>query len=172
MNSRRFIRSPLSPSHHRSCRCFLSLLLVVPTNSNNFCNCAVWCAEFQSAFSGFGDDGSAVRLDLGNVSVAILHFDPPMVDTRTGTRKLRLLDIFAVIDHQGEIDASICQVSRDMPARVSSAGLAKAKHLLIKLGCLLQIVDFDGDVNDTGHVFSSLQKYNLGVVASGKAAAA
>jgi hypothetical protein len=29
--------------------------------------------------------------------------------------------------------------------------LAKAEHLFIKLGCLLQIVDFDGDVNDTRH---------------------
>src|SRR5262245_64741874 len=137
MNLRRFIRSPLSPSYHRSCRCLLSLLLVVPTNSNNFCNRAVRRAEFQSAFTGFGDDGSAARLDLGNVSVAILHFDPPMVDTRTGTRKLRLLDIFAVVDHQGEIDVSVCQVSRDMPARVSCAGLAKAEDILIKFGCLL-----------------------------------
>jgi hypothetical protein len=63
-----------------------------------------------------------------------------MVDTRAGTRKLRLLDIFAVIDHQGEVDVSVCQVSRDMPARVSCAGLAKAEHLFIKLGCLFQIV--------------------------------
>src|SRR5262249_36758544 len=84
---------------------------------DNFCNRAVRCAEFQCAFTGFGHDGSTVRLDLGNVTVAILNFDPPVVDARTGTGKLRLLDIFAVIDHQGEIDVSVCQVSRDMPAR-------------------------------------------------------
>jgi hypothetical protein len=82
------------------------------------------------------------------------------VDARTRTGKLRLLDIFAVVDHQGEIDGSVGQVSRDVPARVPCAGLAKAEHLFIKLGCLLQIVDFDGDVNDAGHAFSSLQKFN------------
>src|SRR5262245_23289139 len=176
MNSRRFIRSARSLCHPtRSCRCLLGLLLVVATSPDNFCNRAVWGAEFQCTLTGFGDDGSTVRLDLGNVTVAILHFDPPVVDARTGTGKLRLLDIFAVIDHQGEIDVSVCQVSRDMPARVSCAGLAKAEHLFIKLGCLLQIVDFDGDVNDTGHSFSSLQKSNcvlrLSAAASGKAAA-
>jgi hypothetical protein len=49
--------------------------------------------------------------------------------------------------------------------------LAKAEHLFIKLGCLLQIVDFNGDVNDTRHAVSSLQKFNC-VSSSGKAAAA
>src|SRR5262249_62108047 len=62
-----------------------------------------------------------------------------MMDARTGAGKLRLCDIFTVVDHQGEIDVSVCQVSRDMPARVPCAGLAKAEHLFIKLGCLLQI---------------------------------
>jgi hypothetical protein len=99
-----------------------------------------------------------------------------MVDARTGTGKLRLLDIFAVIDHQGEIDVSVSQVSRDMPARVSCTGLAKVEHLFINLGCLLQIVDFDGDVNDTSMPFSSLRKFKLRIevsaAASGKAAAA
>src|SRR5262245_52834378 len=109
MKLRRFIRSVRSLSDITgSCRYLLSFLLVVATNPDNFCNRAVRCAEFQCAFTGFGDDGSAVRLDLGNASVAILHLDPPMVNTRTGTRKLRLLDIFAVIDHQDEVDVSVC----------------------------------------------------------------
>src|SRR5215469_181988 len=113
--------SSLSPSYHRSCRGLFGLLLVVATDPDNFCDRAVRCAEFQCALTGFGDDGSAVRLDLRNVTVAILYFDPPVVDARTGTGKLRLLDIFAVVDHQGEIDVSVCEVSRDMPARVSCA---------------------------------------------------
>src|SRR5262249_25645485 len=92
------------PALGASCRRLLGLLLFVATDPDNFCNRAVRCAEFQCALTGFGDDGSAVRLDLGNVTVAILHFDPPMVDARTGTGKLCLLDIFAVVDHQGEID--------------------------------------------------------------------
>src|SRR5262249_33068480 len=148
--------SSLSPSYRRSCRCLLGLLLVVATDPDNFCNRAVRGAEFQCAPTGFGDDGSAVRLDLGNVTVTILHFDPPMVDAQTGTGKLRLLDIFAVVYHQGEIDVSVCQVSRDMPARISCADLAKVEHLFIKLASLLQIVDFDGDVNDARHAFPSL----------------
>jgi hypothetical protein len=77
-----------------------------------------------------------------------------------GPESWRLLDIFAVVDHQGEIDVSVCQVSRDMPARIACAGLTKAEHFFIKLGCLLQIVDFDRDVNDARHTFSSLQKFN------------
>src|SRR5262249_9641438 len=146
------------PLSHRSCRCLLGLLLVVATYPDNFCNRAVRCAEFQCTLTWFGDDGSAVRLNLGNVTVAILYFDPPMVDTRTGTGKLRLLDIFAVVYHQGEINISVCQMSRYMPARVSRAGFAKPEHLFIKLRCLLQIVDFDGDVNDARHGLPLSQK--------------
>jgi hypothetical protein len=43
-------------------------------------------------------------------------------------------------------------VSRDMPTCISCASLVEAEDILIKLGCLLQIVDLDRDVNDTRHV--------------------
>src|SRR6516165_7583138 len=44
-----------------------------------------------------------------------------------------------------------------MPTGISRAGLAKAEDVLIKLGCLLQIVNLDRDVNDARHVFFLLQ---------------
>ena len=89
---------------------------------------------------------------------AILHFDPP-VDARTGTGKLRLLDIFAVIDHQRDRCFRPSGVARH--ARVHTlCWFGESRTPLHKIGCLLQIVDFDGDLNDTGHAFSSLQKFD------------
>jgi hypothetical protein len=40
-----------------------------------------------------------------------------------------------------------------MPTCISCAGLAKAEDVLIKLGCLVQIINLDRDVNDPRHVF-------------------
>src|SRR5215470_14457897 len=44
-----------------------------------------------------------------------------------------------------------------MPTGISRACLAKTEDVLIKLGCLLQIVNLDRDVNDARHVFFLLQ---------------
>src|SRR5262245_31990187 len=44
-----------------------------------------------------------------------------------------------------------------MPTGISRVGLAKAEDALIKLGCLLQIVNLDRDVNDARHVLFLLQ---------------
>src|SRR5947209_7223971 len=46
-----------------------------------------------------------------------------------------------------------------MPTCISRAGLAKPEDVLIKLGCLLQIVNLDRDVNDARHASSS-SKFN------------
>jgi hypothetical protein len=47
-----------------------------------------------------------------------------------------------------------------MPTCVSCAGLAKAKDVLIKLGCLLQIVNLDRDVNDARHISLLSSKFS------------
>src|SRR5262244_2365231 len=44
-----------------------------------------------------------------------------------------------------------------MPTGISRACLAKTEDVLIKLSCLLQIVNLDRDVNDARHVFFLLQ---------------
>src|ERR1700704_2171188 len=38
-----------------------------------------------------------------------------------------------------------------MSARVAGTGLAKPKHVLVELGCALEIFDFKSDMNDSGH---------------------
>src|SRR5262249_15342326 len=88
-------------------RLFLRFRLVA-TGPDNFGNGAVPRAEFQHALAGVGNYRTTVGLDFRDIAVAILDFDAPMVDARTGARKLRLFDIFAVVDHQGQIDVSVC----------------------------------------------------------------
>ena len=56
-----------------------------------------------------------------------------------GVGELRVLDLLAVVDHQGEIDVSVGHVARDVAARIAGVGLAKAEDVLIEPGCLLQV---------------------------------
>jgi hypothetical protein len=49
-----------------------------------------------------------LAFDFSDIAVAILDFDAPMVNAWTGAGKLRLFDIFAIIEHQGHIDVSVC----------------------------------------------------------------
>src|SRR5215212_7197440 len=53
-----------------------------------------------------------------------------------------------------------------MPACISRVGLAKAEDILIKFGCLLQIINLDRDVNDARHVF--LRSSKVGIDAGGR----
>src|SRR5215813_2995907 len=100
MKSRRFTDARLHP--------FSPRFRLVATGPDNFGNRAVGRAEFQRALARFGNDRTTVGLDFRDIAVAILDFDAPMVDARTGARKLRLYDIFVVVDHQGQIDVSVC----------------------------------------------------------------
>src|SRR5262245_22307345 len=77
MNSRRF--SDARWLH----RLFLRFRLVT-TGPDNFGNRAVGRAEFQRALARFGNDRTTVGLDFRDIAVAILDFDAPMVDARTG----------------------------------------------------------------------------------------
>src|SRR5262249_13132083 len=101
MNSRRFTDGRWSH------RLFLRFRPVA-TGPDNFGNGAVRRAEFQRALARFGNDRTAAGPDFRGIAVAIVDFDAPMVDARTGARKLRLFDIFAVVDHQRQIDVSVC----------------------------------------------------------------
>src|SRR5712691_1129456 len=126
-------------------------LLLIPPGADDFRNGAVGSAEFQGAFAGSGQDGAAAGLDLGDGGVAIVDLDAPMVDAGAGAGELRLRDLLAVVDHQGEIDVAVGHVARDVAARIAGIGLAKAEDVLIEPGCLLQVGDLDGNVNDARH---------------------
>ena len=84
---------------------------LVATGPDNFGNRAVGRAEFQRALARLGNYRTSAGLDFRDIAVAILDFDAPMVDARTGARKPRLFDVFAIVDHQGQVDVSVCEVS-------------------------------------------------------------
>src|SRR5437867_1991232 len=62
--------------------------LLVAVGADDLCHGAVRRAEFQRTLAGSRDDGPAAGLDLGDVGVAVVDFDPPMVDTRAGAGQL------------------------------------------------------------------------------------
>jgi hypothetical protein len=56
-----------------------------------------------------------------------------MMDAGSGSGELRLVHLFIVIDHERDIQIAVRHVAGYVTARMTSAGLSQAKHVLIKL---------------------------------------
>src|SRR5580704_7495492 len=80
---------------------FLALvLLLVAADADNLGEIAVGGAELQRALLAIREDAAAVLLDLLGGGLAVLDLDPDVMDARTGSGKLRLLLLLAVVDHE------------------------------------------------------------------------
>src|SRR5260370_791151 len=112
---------------------------------------AVGGAEFQRVRLGLRYNRAAMLLDGLSEGLAVGDLDAPVMDAGSGTRKLGLLLVLAVVDHQREVDIAVGHVPRRVAARMSGLGLIDPEHVLIELCRLLQVVHvaaFDGDVYD------------------------
>ena len=74
------------------------------------------------------------------------------MDRRSIAHQFRFLVVFAVIDHQREVDIAIRQVPQNMPARAPRSDLTEPEHVFVEPRRCLQVAHFERQVIDPRYV--------------------
>src|SRR5258705_383460 len=97
-----------------------------------------------------------------------------MMDARAGPCQHGILALFLIPFHQRDVEIAVAQVARHMIAVLGGVGLLEAEYGFVELGGLVEVVDLECDVNDSGHGRDSLylMKFEAICAMFGKSAAA
>ena len=97
-------------------------------------------------------DGFVSGIDEGSRGSRLVALGIKLRDIADWDRNAHLLDSAAIKLDEREIDRAVGEVPGKVVARLARLDFAETEDLLIELGSLLQVVDFQCEMDDAVHV--------------------